>query len=484
MAPADDAFKFINVAQHLHAGVGIVAEGIQARRESRERRNRVEERPGDQAGPELGSSTNELPVAGTLTAVCGSGENCTGKLELPVILPQRRPKERSRGFLRAYAPLLANVAISQQMWFDFLDDFEKSTQATGWIKTINVASLASHVVPEPFSMLVSLAVKETIRIAEEVDSRQKTNKFLDKANAEIFRPRGVFCMVMTWRPDSEEVHPTVDLNTTATISASTDSSSFSNRFKASSGTSYGDLKIPAAAPLVFPPEQQQQLEGGVEEEVGLKQRFKRTKGFVDDYLDRRAQAVYATENPDNLLATQVKTKFRSKYADPNHPANIDPLGSFLTGGYTDQLHRDSKARTDAAQAQAQKSAAEARRRADAAQEQAQRAIAEARARAEAAQANAREAQRRAGYVTAPAPLPGLPSRPYASAPGPPNQSVVPSLATPVPLNALSQVLVEGSQRLVSAQQKYINFGTEAIQDVLRTNVIYLTLVSLPAEAEQ
>jgi hypothetical protein len=50
-------------------------------------------------------------------------------LPCPVILPQRRPKDKSRGFIRAYAPVLGECAgIDQQTFLDFLDDFHKSSQ--------------------------------------------------------------------------------------------------------------------------------------------------------------------------------------------------------------------------------------------------------------------------------------------------------------------------------------------------------------------
>jgi hypothetical protein len=50
-------------------------------------------------------------------------------LPCPVILPQRRPKDKSRGFIRAYAPVLGECAgIDQQTFLDFLEDFHKSSQ--------------------------------------------------------------------------------------------------------------------------------------------------------------------------------------------------------------------------------------------------------------------------------------------------------------------------------------------------------------------
>ena len=145
------------MAQNIQIGMGALAEGLQARKDSKQRIASKDD-----------ESSMENPAAEKEMQLIRSG-----KLDLPVIIPQRRPKERTRGFLRAYAPLLSNVGIDQMMWLKFLDDFQESTKATGWIKTINLASLVSHVVPEPFSLLVSIAVKETIRVAEEIDSRQK-----------------------------------------------------------------------------------------------------------------------------------------------------------------------------------------------------------------------------------------------------------------------------------------------------------------------
>jgi len=168
---AEDPLKILNIAGHLNVGIGALAEGLYARKDSRQQEKRVEEQNEGKATPDTGEPRKvSASKTGSISAGSSGG---TGRLDLPVILPQRRPKERSRGFVRAYAPLLANVGIDQEMWLKFLNDFEQSTQATGWIKTINLASLAGQAVPEPFSILVSMAVKETIRIAREIDSQQK-----------------------------------------------------------------------------------------------------------------------------------------------------------------------------------------------------------------------------------------------------------------------------------------------------------------------
>ena len=54
------------------------------------------------------------------------GPNAGSALAVPVILPQRRPMDSKRGFVRAYAPLLHDCGISQETWFDFLYSFDES----------------------------------------------------------------------------------------------------------------------------------------------------------------------------------------------------------------------------------------------------------------------------------------------------------------------------------------------------------------------
>lgn len=48
------------------------------------------------------------------------------RLPCPVILPQKRPESKTKGFVRAYAPMLATCGIDQATWFNFLDGFEQS----------------------------------------------------------------------------------------------------------------------------------------------------------------------------------------------------------------------------------------------------------------------------------------------------------------------------------------------------------------------
>lgn len=50
-----------------------------------------------------------------------------GQLPCPVIIPQRRPHKKSRGFVNAYAPVLANCGIDQDTFMQFHKAMYKSS---------------------------------------------------------------------------------------------------------------------------------------------------------------------------------------------------------------------------------------------------------------------------------------------------------------------------------------------------------------------
>jgi hypothetical protein len=50
------------------------------------------------------------------------------KLPCPVIIPQRRPGAKKRGFVRAYAPVLQDCGIGQDVFLKFISDFHKASQ--------------------------------------------------------------------------------------------------------------------------------------------------------------------------------------------------------------------------------------------------------------------------------------------------------------------------------------------------------------------
>jgi hypothetical protein len=50
----------------------------------------------------------------------------SGRLPYPIIIPQRRPEDKSRGWMLAYAPVLDEFGIDQTTFLKFLYDFNES----------------------------------------------------------------------------------------------------------------------------------------------------------------------------------------------------------------------------------------------------------------------------------------------------------------------------------------------------------------------
>ena len=53
-----------------------------------------------------------------------------GGLPCPVIIPQRRPENQSRGWIRAYAPALMDCGIDQRQFLSFLDGFNEASKVS------------------------------------------------------------------------------------------------------------------------------------------------------------------------------------------------------------------------------------------------------------------------------------------------------------------------------------------------------------------
>ncbi|OAL03674.1 hypothetical protein IQ06DRAFT_366302 [Phaeosphaeriaceae sp. SRC1lsM3a] len=253
-----------------------------------------------------------------------SPHHATGQLSLPVVITQRRPNARTKGFVRAYSPLLEDIDISQTTFLDFIDKLNKSLAPSPWLEAINLAAAAGHSVPAPFTIMISLAAKKAADAASELHSRSKANKFLDEINETYFAPRGVVALIMTWKPvHNGDVLTTAGFDMESSIAKASDSSKSRPFYESSSGAT--GFEWPEIAPLVFP-----KLDELPDENQGA---FKRSGKFVDDYLDKRAQAKWAGENPDSELANATgKETFSSRYADPNHLASSGDPVALLTGG--------------------------------------------------------------------------------------------------------------------------------------------------------
>ncbi|KAI5263420.1 hypothetical protein E4T47_09025 [Aureobasidium subglaciale] len=273
-----------------------------------------------------------------------------GQLTLPVVLPQRRPRDRSRGFIRAYAPMLQDVSIDQTTWLDFLDTLQKSSAADPWLNAINMASIGTMFMPHVIGIAVSYAIQQATNIAIEMQARfryladvtsmasfcltiVRTATALRKLNEEFFQPRGLYCLIMVWNPESSNMVEQVNINDTVADLSNVPHSvtGVQKKFRSSDGTTYGETAFSEVAPLTFPTLDELAAQTG-QKAAEKKSSVAKGMTFVANYWDKRATAEYCMQNSDSVLAQVPQGEFSSRYADPNHAAASGSLISFVSGG--------------------------------------------------------------------------------------------------------------------------------------------------------
>nr|QJD20771.1 hypothetical protein [Aspergillus versicolor] len=258
-------------------------------------------------------------------------ESTSSPLPLPVIIPQRRPGVRVRGFVRAYAPDLERCGIDQDTFMDFLVTFTRASRAPQWMGAFNLTAAAAFALPgHAMGAGVGFAIQVVNAIAMEMRGRVQANAFLQKLNEGFFQPRGLYCLVLSFDNTHEQAMTEEAL---AEKIASSDPKSksgvrkYTDKLRTNSGTT-GPSEFPESAPLVFPVLDWMKENPEQAEKQG---RYLKFRKFVADYYDRRAQVEYAARNPTSPLAAAPQRGFTSKFADPNDATNKSPI-SLATGG--------------------------------------------------------------------------------------------------------------------------------------------------------
>ncbi len=114
-------------------------------------------------------------------------------------------------------------------------------------------------------------------------------------NDKLFRPHGLFCLIMTYKPEQKASHEQVDISKTIAKSITPSDSKVREQLKGlklSSAKTYGELEMPESAPLTFPALDAAAV--STDQEGKKQSQFKNSSKFVANYLDRRAQASYVS----------------------------------------------------------------------------------------------------------------------------------------------------------------------------------------------
>jgi len=91
----------------------------------------------------------------------------------PVVIPQRRPGSKDRGFIQAYAPSLAYFGIDQDEFINFLNATNKAFRASKWLGAIQLAAVGTGFVPNSIAFGVSLAVQIVAGVIAKAETRWK-----------------------------------------------------------------------------------------------------------------------------------------------------------------------------------------------------------------------------------------------------------------------------------------------------------------------
>jgi len=255
------------------------------------------------------------------------------QLSCPVIIPQRRPGAKDRGFVKAYAPVMETCGISERAFLDFLVGFDKSLELSPYIGLLELASGIVGMVPGMITLAVSTAVNVSIQVAKATAGHYRQNSYIAKMNVDFFMPQGMICMIMKYKPNKRNASHASTVIDNSLGKAMKPWNKWDLR---TTKGSTGEIELPPSAPLVFPA-----LENASEESKKANW-YKRSMAFRTDYKDKRAIARFQGDNPNSALsASAEKPTFASKLADPNQTKSLRDVVSHSISGITGGNNQDS-----------------------------------------------------------------------------------------------------------------------------------------------
>ena len=230
----------------------------------------------------------------------------TSQLRCPVIIPQRRPGASGRGFVRAYAPDLAEFGIPQDAFLSFLKVQQEASKASPLLNVVYVGAGIVGCVPHGAAIITSVVVSIAVGACIKHQESQRTNSFLDEMNEKIYKPRGLYALVMKYNPHA---NTTLDVQQMDTSSLIANRGAHENDFfrKVAAGETQGELEMPESAPLVFPALDDVAQSVAQSGEVEKRNAFMRSTKFISNYYDRRAQMEYVRLHPSIHPAFPLST---------------------------------------------------------------------------------------------------------------------------------------------------------------------------------
>ncbi|KIW23398.1 uncharacterized protein PV07_11599 [Cladophialophora immunda] len=278
------------------------------------------------------------------------------RLPYPVVIPQRRPGNKQRGFVEAYAPALGQYDIDQDTFLEFIRAMNKAIKQNAWLAAIQLAAVGASFVPNGIAAGVSLAVQFVAGAIAQAEAKWRTNSFLDRMNREFFRPRGLFCLLMSYNPitmapksagDDPDAVSKALLSSSSTSKQTLTARTKKNLRNPVAATAEGEDSLPTStAPLIYP----ETIGVDRPRSPGEPEQKQKLGARLNQYFDKRAQARYAKESNGDILSNPEPVQFKNKYLDPNSAASNGGLLGLVSGGRLTRDPEKVKQSTQAAMA--------------------------------------------------------------------------------------------------------------------------------------
>lgn len=179
-----------------------------------------------------------------------------------------------------------------------------------------IAAQIAGSIPTPAAMIVGTIVSIVAGAARELQKRTRANTFLEMVNRDLFMPRGLFAMVMAFKPEipSSRQGPLgnvagavketlskkekLDINQTVEKWSNTDpnKSKFKkglDNIRLQSGETNSEVELPETASLIYP--DLDQVAAQISQDEGVMNKSKGAGNWVNDYMDRRAAVFYVSQ---------------------------------------------------------------------------------------------------------------------------------------------------------------------------------------------
>ncbi|ESZ92451.1 hypothetical protein SBOR_7168 [Sclerotinia borealis F-4128] len=199
------------------------------------------------------------------------------------------------------------------------------------------------VAPSIIVHAAAFAVHTSIEFGRRAYMSKEQNKCLDGMNEKLFKPHGLYAMLMTWKParssTPQSLVSTVDMNTKVITSVAAREVSSRSSLHSTSGKTIGQSQMPESAELVFP-----LLEKANDEQK--ENAMKKAGVWFGEWRDKRDTAKLVSENPSTTLAKNAGEPEvpSSRWADPSHPVNQGGIIGVLSGGHLGRAARKDRRR--------------------------------------------------------------------------------------------------------------------------------------------